>query len=215
MGKLTTEVFNESCCDGGAQYNSMSAQSCGCDPGSNWTCERHYREQIAKQDAEAKEGITLQGEPVTVVIPIDAKPSNPKDVIGSDKLPLGLVPASSIAYQTLGHLEGNLKYGLVNWREMGVRFSIYYDACLRHLTKLNEGEWADPKTNVPHLGNALACLGIIVDAYECGKLVDDRPMSAPVAGLIDRFSENVKHLKDMFKEHHPHHYTIADGKESE
>jgi hypothetical protein len=41
VGKLTTEIFNESCCDGGAQSCKQSAQSCGCDPGANHLCERH------------------------------------------------------------------------------------------------------------------------------------------------------------------------------
>ena len=140
---------------------------------------------------------------------IGEKPTNPKDIIGSDKLPLGQVPASAIAYAALGHLEGTLKYGLVNWREVGVRWSIYYDACLRHMAKVHNGEWEDAATGVPHLGNALACINIIVDAYESGKLVDDRPKPAPVAGLIDRFTEKVKRLKGLFAHHQPQHYTQA------
>lgn len=135
---------------------------------------------------------------------------NPKDVIGSDKVPLSLVPATSLTYQSLGHLEGHLKYGLVNWREHGVRTSIYLDACYRHLAKFQNGEWEDPTTRVPHLGSALACIGIIVDAYECGKLVDDRPKSAPVAALIDRFSEKVRHLRELFKAHTPKHCYIGE-----
>lgn len=40
MGKLTQEVFNESCCDGGAMCMD-SAQPCGCDRKANWVCEVH------------------------------------------------------------------------------------------------------------------------------------------------------------------------------
>jgi hypothetical protein len=140
--------------------------------------------------------------------PPDSKPTNPKDLIGSDKLPLGLCPATAAAYQTLGHLEGHLKYGLVNWREAGVRTMIYVDAALRHLGKFTNGEWEDPETRVPHLGSVMACMAIIIDAYECGKLVDDRPRPAPAAEVIDRLSANVKHLKKMFKDRNPIHYTI-------
>lgn len=140
---------------------------------------------------------------------MESKPSNPKDIIGTDKLPLGLVPATSIAYQSLGHLEGNLKYGLVNWREAGVRTMIYIDACLRHIAKFTNGEWEDKETKVPHLGSALACLGIIVDAFESGKLIDDRPKPAPVSELIDRMSANVKHLRQLHADKDPIHYTIA------
>lgn len=139
------------------------------------------------------------------------KPSNPKDIIGSDKLPMSLVPETAICYATLAHLEGLLKYGKVNWRECGVRFSIYHDALLRHIAKCNNGEWEDPDTLVPHLGNALACINVLIDAYECGKLIDDRPKSAPVASLIDRFSHKVKHLKQLFKDKTPYHYTIKDN----
>lgn len=139
------------------------------------------------------------------------KPSNPKDIIGTDKVPLSLVPGSAIAYQSLGHLEGMLKYGHSNWREAGVRTSIYIDALLRHTLKFVNGEWADPKTHVPHLGSMGACINIIIDAYECGKLVDDRPKSAPVAETIDRLSAVVKHLRELYKDEHPHHYTMADN----
>lgn len=144
----------------------------------------------------------------------ETKPSNPKDLIGSTKLPLGLVPATTLAYLSIGHLEGHLKYGLVNWREAGVRFSIYHDALERHMKKLADGgEWEDPQTTVPHLANAITCLSIIIDAYECGKLIDDRPKSAPVAGLIDRFSEKVKHLTKLFGASRPTDYLIGGPKD--
>lgn len=42
MGKLTSEVFPPSCCEGGTgPLNTSSAQVCGCDEGANWKCERH------------------------------------------------------------------------------------------------------------------------------------------------------------------------------
>lgn len=136
----------------------------------------------------------------------EGKPSNPKDLIGTNKVPLSLVPAMSIAYQSLGHLEGHLKYGKTNWREAGVKFTIYIDAMLRHIEKLCDGEWADPETHVPHLGNILACAGIIVDAYESGKLIDDRPKQAPTGAGIDRLGAVVKHLREMHKDKSPVHY---------
>lgn len=133
---------------------------------------------------------------------------NPKDVIGSNKLPLDLVPGTTKAYLALGHLEGHLKYGLCNWRESGVRMSIYLAALERHIEKLKGGEWADSKTKVPHLASALTCLSIIVDAHESGNLVDDRPKSAPIADMVDRMSDNVKHLRELFKDEHPTHYYV-------
>lgn len=137
------------------------------------------------------------------------KASNPKDIIGSDKLPMSLVPGSLKAYAALGYLEGMLKYGMVNWRVTGVRSSIYTDAMERHLEKYKNGEWADRKTKVPHLASIIACCGIILDAHLCGKLIDDRPLQAPVGDLIDELGGTVRHLRRLFRDYSPTHYTHA------
>jgi hypothetical protein len=139
--------------------------------------------------------------------PAQEKPTNPKDLIGTNKVPLNLVPTTTMAYLSIGHLEGHLKYGKVNWREAGVKFSIYLDAALRHIKKLDDGQWADPETKVPHLANALACLSIIVDAYECEKLIDDRPKQGAGAETLDRLAEIVKHLRELHGDKNPKHYT--------
>lgn len=156
------------------------------------------------------------------------KPSNPKDVIGSNKVPLSLVPTVTKGLLTLGHLEGHLKYGLVNFRESGVRFSIYVDALERHVEKLKGGEWADPTTKVPHLGNALACLSIIADAAYSGKLIDDRPKPnngfredsqlptvKSASEFIDELGEIVVHLKELYKDKKPIDYFITGPKQRE
>ena len=140
---------------------------------------------------------------------------NPKDVIGSSKLPLHLVPASTMSYIALGHLEGDLKYGKVNWRKAGIRTTIYIDACLRHVMKFKEGEWADPETTVPHLASALCCLSIIVDAHHSGKLIDDRPKPIDAAKLINELEETVKFLKDLHKDKKPIDYFIDGPKQRE
>lgn len=141
------------------------------------------------------------------------KPTNPKDAVGSGKLPLNLVPDSARAYMALAFLEGALKYGTANWRIAGVRASIYRAALDRHIMKWWNGEWADPKTRVPHLANALACIAILLDAELVGKLTDDRPPRARLPELIDGMDGIVAHLKEIFGTHNPRHYTIADGPE--
>lgn len=142
---------------------------------------------------------------------VEMKPTNPKDLIGSTKVPMGDVPAISEAYLALGHLEGTLKYGLVNWREAGVRASIYIQAMRRHIGKFKDGEWADPKTRVPHLASIMACCSILLDAKACGKLVDDRPKAVPnIGGQIDDLSQIVQHLYDLFADHHPKHHFIEE-----
>lgn len=137
---------------------------------------------------------------------------NPKDVIGSTKMPLHLCMGPARIYWCLGQVEGMLKYGKVNWRTVGVRVSIYLDAMERHMVKFAEGQWADPVTRVPHLGSVMACSGIIIDAHEAGNLVDDRPRPMPgFDDLLDRWGpEMIAHLKGLYASHDPHHHTIRD-----
>jgi hypothetical protein len=139
-----------------------------------------------------------------------AKLTNPKDAIGSSKLPLHLVPDSVELYAALAFAEGALKYGAYNWRAAGVRSSIYYAAMKRHQKKWWNGEWADPKTKVPHLASIIACAGIIIDAHEQGMLNDDRPPVANTEKTIADAEAVLANLFVLFKEHNPKHWTIQD-----
>lgn len=140
----------------------------------------------------------------------DTKPTNPKDEIGSSKLGTTVVPDVVKFYCALGNLEGALKYGTANWSEAGVRVSIYLDALDRHLAKFKAGEWADPKTKVPHLSSALACIGIILDADMRSKITDDRPPPNPeIIAFIDEAESQIKHLKQLFAKCDPKHYNSA------
>ena len=141
-----------------------------------------------------------------------SKPTNPKDIIGSGKLPLELVPDSMVAYASLSFLEGALKYGRFNWRAAGVRSSIYVAAAKRHLAKWWNGEECDPDTKVPHLSSVLACIAIIIDADVSDQLNDDRPPKQRLLpGMIDNdLQELASHLREHFKDHDPKQYTIWD-----
>lgn len=139
----------------------------------------------------------------------DLKPTNPKDLIGSGKLPLHLWPVTATALGSLGLLDGMLKYGRSNFRAVGVRASIYYDAASRHLNAWFEGEEADPDSGLPHLAHALACLAIIVDAEAAGKLNDDRMHPGGYRSLIDSLTPHVARLKAVHEDKAPTHYTIA------
>lgn len=106
----------------------------------------------------------------------DFKESNPKDAAATARIDISLFPASAIVYGSLGMAEGDLKYGGYNYRVVGVKMSVYVAACCRHLFKFFWcGEDHDPKTGVHHLGNALACLAILVDGIEQKNIIDDRP----------------------------------------
>jgi hypothetical protein len=123
------------------------------------------------------------------------KPTNPKDRVATYRLDLSLFPAAAVAYGALACTEGHVKYDGYNWREAGVLWSVYDAAVRRHLDKYHEGEWEDSKTGVPHLASALACIAILIDAYESGMLKDDRPpRKFDFTHLLDRFEAKVKHL---------------------
>jgi hypothetical protein len=142
-----------------------------------------------------------------------SKPTNPKDIIGSSKLPIHLWPNTATAMGCVAMLNGMLKYGRSNFRAIGVRASIYYDAAKRHLDAWFEGEECDPDDGVPHLAAALACIAIIVDAESAGKLNDDRLIGGGYRKLMDRLTPHVKRLKELHKDKNPRHYTIKDSNE--
>lgn len=144
----------------------------------------------------------------------DTKPSNPKQMIGATKLPIHLVPTTGIEEEALAFLEGALKYGKFNWRAAGVRSSTYLDAILRHLFKYMNGEDRDPDTLVHHLANIRACTNIILDAELNGMLTDDRAPRSPNSQHIDATVKRIAHLKELFKDHNPHQYSLLDEQEN-
>lgn len=145
------------------------------------------------------------------------KPSNSentKDAIGGRKAPLSLVPWTLMVCAARAFLEGALKYGRFNWRICGVRGSIYLDAIKRHIAKYENGQDADPKTTVHHLDSAIGCLTIMRDAMLYGKFTDDRPPCPnpeAMAELIDGEEVLGAHLRELFKDHAPHQFTIKDS----
>lgn len=119
--------------------------------------------------------------------PDTTKESNPKDVIGSTKPPMHYLPAGPMFECAAALMSGALKYGAHNWRAVGVRASVYYDAMWRHIAAWWEGEDRDPESGMPHLAHAMACLVILRDSDAAGKLTDDRPIVTgnPYAALAD------------------------------
>lgn len=139
------------------------------------------------------------------------KPSNPKDIIGASKIPLHLWPETATILGTLACMDGALKYGRSNYRAIGVRSTIYVDAAKRHLNAWLEGEECAPDSGVPHLGHALACIAIIVDAEAAGKLNDDRNVKGGYHEMIEKWTPLVAEIKARHAEKSPKHYTIQDN----
>ncbi len=141
------------------------------------------------------------------------KPTNPKAAIGSGKVPMHLWPKTATVLGAMGLLDGALKYGRSNWRAVGIRASIYYDAIDRHMSAWFEGEDIDPDSGLPHLAHALASLAIIVDAIAGDRFRDDRMYHGGYRPLIDNLTPDVARLKKKHAKHDPHHYTRADNGE--
>ncbi len=74
------------------------------------------------------------------------------------------------------------------------------------------GEWADPKTRVPHLASVAACTAILIDGHVTETIVDDRPPSVDLSAEIALAEEIIAHVYEMNKDKRPVgvSYTIAD-----
>jgi hypothetical protein len=120
------------------------------------------------------------------------KKTNPKDLLGLDKVPILAQSPASIIYEALGMWDGTKKYGRYNWRKNKVVASIYVDAAFRHLLAWYDREELARDSKVPHLGHAKACLGILADAIETGNLVDDRPPRGRAGELLEKWKRSKK-----------------------
>lgn len=113
---------------------------------------------------------------------MSTKPTNPKDAIGSSKVPpFSMVPQRVVGELGLALLEGACKYGRHNYRGAGVRASVYVDALQRHLAAWWEGQDVDPDSGLSHLVKAMACLAVLRDSQLQGNWTDDRPPRSSTA----------------------------------
>lgn len=117
-------------------------------------------------------------EPAAAPAAATVKASNPKDAVGSKKAPLSVVPFPPLYEAAAGMLEGACKYRRHNYREIGVRASVYFDAAMRHLTSWWEGQDIDPESGIHHISKVLSCLLVLRDAQMSDKCYDDRPPRA-------------------------------------
>jgi len=125
------------------------------------------------------------------------KPTNPKDALGIKKVPMSTIPAPVMAELGVAMLEGAMKYGRHNYRVIGVRGSVYYDAVMRHMLSWWEGENVDPDSGVNHIVKAIASLVVLRDAMQRGNWVDDRPPASP-NGWVEQCNERVQNLIEKY-----------------
>lgn len=144
------------------------------------------------------------------------KPTNPKDMVGCKKVPWSVLPTPVLAEVALGMFEGALKYGRHNYRAIGVRASIYYDATQRHLTAWWEGEDLDPESRLSHITKAISSLTVLRDSMIRQNWTDDRPPATP--DMYTSLNAHAERLVEQYKDRSPKHYTnqnINEGQASE
>jgi len=139
----------------------------------------------------------------------ERKDTNPKDRVATSRLDLSLFPDTAVAYGALAMSEGDAKYGGYNYRIAGVRASVYYAACRRHLGRWFNGQWVDKKTGIPNLASALACIAILIDAVECNKLNDDRPPPVDFDALLAKTESLIRKLYNMFPNGPPRYTALV------
>lgn len=141
---------------------------------------------------------------------MEKKESNPKDIVGSKKPPLSAVPFPVLYEVGAGMLEGALKYGRHNYRSIGVRSSIYFDAAMRHLVDWWEGQSIDPDSGIHHVSKAIATLMVLRDAQLRGLCTDDRPPPTQT-GWMKRIQEKVEEIIERNPDPKPP-YTCGETK---
>ena len=155
-------------------------------------------------------GLMYEGVEVLPLIKPGTKPSNPKDIVGGNKVSMSCVPMNVIMEASLGLAEGMCKYGRHNYREVGVRASIYYDALMRHIADWWEGEDIDPDSGLSHVTKAISDLIVLRDSMLRDNWTDDRPPKSP-KGWMQPLNTTFKEIKVKYQHMTPVHYFEVKG----
>jgi len=123
---------------------------------------------------------------------------NPKDSQGIDKVPFSYIPLQVIFEAGLGMMEGGLKYGAHNYREIDIRDTTYFDALMRHVGAYMEGEDIDPKSGINHLSKAIATLLVWRDATMNGRCFDDRPIRPKDKEWLEKLNDKAAELNKKY-----------------
>jgi hypothetical protein len=138
------------------------------------------------------------------------KDINPKDAIGVTKVPLSLLSPIAKAHWASAQFLGDCKYQQWNWRASNVRASVYLSAAMRHLDAYNSGEETDPVDGTHHLGNAMACCAILLDAAAAGVLIDDRPPKVDMRLAYEAVERTMKACAQRYSHIPRNPYTILN-----
>lgn len=112
-------------------------------------------------------------------------PANPKSIQGSKKVDLSLFPPIGLLHGAHAMMDGARKYNAYNWRDQKIEARIYTAAAIRHILAWQEGEESAEDSGAHHLGHALACCAILLDAQASGALLDNRVHGETAAVLAE------------------------------
>jgi len=133
------------------------------------------------------------------IVPPRKKATNPKDALGIRKVPIHLVPMQVMSEVGLAMLEGGRKYGAHNYRDAGVRASVYVDAVWRHVfEQWWEGEDTDGDSGLSHITKAIASLVVLRDSMLMGNWEDDRPIRHPNGPDMQRLNAKASEIIDKY-----------------
>jgi len=151
--------------------NKEECKDCGRlkEPNRICICQIDVSKNPGQNDFESSYPEKIEGKELNV------KDTNPKDAVGTKKVPVSVLPMPVLGEVGLALLEGARKYGRHNYRVAGVRGSVYIDACFRHLASWWEGEDVDPDSGLSHITKAIAGLVVLRDSMLMENWKDDRP----------------------------------------
>lgn len=138
--------------------------------------------------------------------------TNPKDLIGSTKPDLALIPPVALVHQALAHKNGSDKYGAYNWRDKKVQMMIYLSAIMRHCICIIDGEDYAEDSGILHFAHIAAGCNIVMDAQEGGNLIDDRPKKGHAPEVLKKHSQD-KNKEKLIEEGPSYRIYLASLKE--
>lgn len=130
--------------------------------------------------------------------PDNTKLTNPKDAVGTAKSPASVIPRGVVQELGLAMLEGARKYGRHNYRNAGVRASVYFDAANRHLDAWWEGEDIDPDSGLSHIIKCIASLTVLRDSMMHENWTDDRPPKMSNRAWLAELNEKAKAVIEKY-----------------
>lgn len=113
---------------------------------------------------------------------------NPKDEAARLKADMSLLPGAALAHTCVAFADGEKKYGRCNWRRIKIAALVYSAAAVRHIKRWEDGLDYDPVSGAHELAHAVSSLMIILDAMECGTLIDNRPAKGETDATIARLA---------------------------